>query len=78
MPDRRSGGGGELMFEGPIGKKMMIEQGYVPRSCTLDDRIAGPLIWAEINAGQSPCWGCNMDRLECGGQPKAAEAAGGK
>ncbi len=58
------------MFEGPIGKKMMIEQGYVPPACTLDDKIAGPLIWSEINAGQSPCSGCNADRAVCQGQPK--------
>ena len=34
------------MFEGKIGKDMMIKQGYVPKTCTLDDRIAGPLIWS--------------------------------
>lgn len=58
------------MFEGPMGKKMMIEQGYVPPTCTMDDRIAGPLIYSEINAGRSPCWGCNYNRHECKGQPK--------
>ena len=62
------------MFEGPIGKRMMIEQGYVPATCTLDDKIAGPLIWSEIQAGRSPCAGCNSDRTECKGQPKTEEA----
>jgi hypothetical protein len=58
------------MFEGPIGKTMMIEQGYVPPTCTLDDKLAGPLIWSEINAGRSPCWGCNAARDICQGQLK--------
>lgn len=44
------------MFEGALGKKMMIEQGYVPRTCTLNEQVAGPTIWYEINAGRSPCW----------------------
>ena len=58
------------MFNGPIGKKMMIEQGSVPPECSLDDKIAGPLIWTEINAGRSPCWGCDGDRSTCHGKPK--------
>lgn len=58
------------MLEGPIGKKMMIEQGYVPSTCTMDERVAGPTIWTEVNAGRSACWGCNADRTECRGQPK--------
>ncbi len=58
------------MFEGPIGKKMMIEQGYVPSTCILDAKIAGPLIWSEINAGRSPCQRCNMDRNVCLGKAK--------
>lgn len=58
------------MFEGSIGKKMMIEQGYVPPTCTLDDKIAGPLIWSEVNAGRSPCDGCNTNRIECKGKAK--------
>lgn len=62
------------MFEGPIGKQMMIEQGYVPPTCTLDDKMAGTLIWSEINKGRSPCWGCNGPRTECHGQPKQADA----
>ena len=61
------------MFEGSIGKEMMIKQGYVPPNCTLDEKIAGPLIWSEINKGRSPCAGCNADRTVCGGQPKQVE-----
>lgn len=58
------------MFEGQIGKDMMIQQGYVPPACTLDPKVAGPLIWSEINKGRSPCDGCNADRAVCGGKPK--------
>ena len=58
------------MFTGPLGKQMMIDQCYVPETCTLDDKIAGPLIWKETNAGRSACWGCNHDRSDCQGQPK--------
>lgn len=58
------------MFEGQIGKDMMIQQGYVPATCTLPVEFAGPLIWSEICKGVSPCWGCNADRLICHGQPK--------
>ena len=58
------------MFEGQLGKDMMIQQGYVPSKCTLPLEIAGPLIWSEINKGISPCAECNSDRSECGGKPK--------
>jgi len=58
------------MFEGQIGKDLMIEQGYVPSTCTLDARIAGPLIYSMIKSGKSPCDGCNEDRSICGGSPK--------
>lgn len=51
-------------------KQMMIRQGYVPPTCTLDDRIAGPLIYAEVSKGRSPCSGCNADRSVCKGKPK--------
>lgn len=59
-----------MMFEGEAGKKMMIGQGYVPPTCDLDPKIAGPLIWSEVNKGRSPCWGCNSDRAVCGGKPR--------
>lgn len=57
------------MFEGSIGKKMMIEQWYVPATCTLDEQLAGPLIYAEVSAGRDPCAGCTADRSKCGGRP---------
>jgi hypothetical protein len=58
------------MFEGPIGKEMMIKQGYVPQTCTLPDIFAGPLIYSEVRQGRSPCDGCNEDRSVCKGGPK--------
>lgn len=61
------------MFEGPIGKKMMIEQGYVPATCTLPVELAGPLIWSEVNAGRDTCAGCNDDRSKCNGRPRRGE-----
>ena len=57
------------MFEGKIGKDLMIQQGYVPSTCTLPDEYAGVLVYSEIKAGRSPCWGCNADRSVCHGQP---------
>lgn len=62
-----------VMFSGPSGKQMMIQQGYVPSTCTLNDKIAGPLIWQEINEGRSPCSGCNSDRSICKGLPMIAQ-----
>jgi len=59
------------MFKGPIGKRMMIRQGYVPDTCTLDDQLAGLLIWSEVNKGRDPCAGCTQDRKICGGRPPA-------
>lgn len=61
------------MFAGPIGKQMMIEQGYVPATCTMNDQIAGPLIYAEVSKGRSPCDGCNGDRSVCHGKLKDPE-----
>lgn len=58
------------MFAGKIGKNMMIEQGYVPKTCTLPEEIAGPIIYSEISNGRSPCDVCNGDRLVCKGKPK--------
>lgn len=57
------------MFEGQIGKDMMIKQGYVPATCTLPIEFAGPLIWSEINKGGDPCKGCHADRSICKGRP---------
>ena len=58
------------MFEGELGRKMMVEQGYIPHTCTLPVEFAGPLVWSEINKGRSPCWECHDDRTVCKGQPK--------
>ena len=64
------------MFEGQIGKDMMIKQGYVPATCTLPVELAGPLIYSEVNAGRSPCDGCNENRDVCKGGPKKATRPG--
>lgn len=61
------------MFEGQLGKDMMIRQGYVPATCTLAVEVAGPLIWSETNKGRSACWGCNEDRAQCKGTPKRVD-----
>ena len=50
--------------------QMMIEQGYVPDTCQLPEDHGGLLIWTEVNKGNDPCWGCNLDRLVCKGRPK--------
>lgn len=62
------------MFEGKAGKDLMIRQGYVPPTCTLPPDHAGLLIYTEVAAGRSPCWGCNDDRAICHGQPRQADA----
>lgn len=58
------------MFNSELGKQMMIQQGYVPPTCTLPVEVAGPLIWDETNKGRKACWGCNHDRAVCHGSPK--------
>ena len=60
----------KVMFQGEIGKRMMIQQGYVPSTCTLSVELAGPLIWSEVNAGRDVCAGCEDDRSVCHGRPK--------
>ena len=45
---------------------MVVQQGYVPATCTLD----GQLVLLLVNKGNDPCAGCNMDRLVCKGRPK--------
>jgi len=64
------------MFEGQLGKDMMIEQGYVPAGCTMDPKIAGPLIYSEINAGRVPCAGCAEDVATCKGPLPTTERRG--
>jgi len=61
------------MFAGEMGKQMMIQQGYVPKTCTLPAEIAGPLIYAEVSAGRDVCAGCNDDRTVCHGRPRRKE-----
>ena len=56
------------MFPDQTSKDLMIKQGYVPATCTLDVKVAGLLIWSEINEGKNPCWGCKSDRSVCQGQ----------
>jgi hypothetical protein len=62
------------LFEGATGKALMVRQGYVTTDCQLPEAIAGSLIWREINAGRSPCWGCQMDRSACRGGPYIGQA----
>lgn len=58
-----------MMFEGRLGKEMMVQQGYVPSGCTLPDECGGTLIYSEVNAGRDPCAECHHDR-SCGGRPR--------
>lgn len=61
---------GDSMFEGKIGKDMMIKQGYVPSTCTLPVEFVGFLIYSEVSKGKSPCDDCNADRSICKGKSK--------
>ena len=49
-----------------IHKKMAVNQGYVPATCTLP----GQLVMVLMNSGEDPCKGCNNDRQKCKGRPK--------
>ncbi len=42
-------------------------QGYVPQTCLL----GGITVMAEVQAGKSPCAGCNGPREKCKGKPKS-------
>lgn len=53
-----------------MNKQLMIQQGYIPSSCTLNETLAPLLVMAEIKEGRSPCDGCNADRGVCAGTPK--------
>lgn len=57
-----------------MNKEIMIEQGYVPKTCTLPEPLAGPLIYSEVSSQRDPCAGCNQDRSGCHGRPKTEEA----
>lgn len=35
---------------------MCIQQGYVPKGCTLD----GMIVWGLVNKGEMPCKDCNI------------------
>jgi hypothetical protein len=56
-----------------MNKELMIQQGYVPKTCTLPDPPGGILIWQEVNAGRDVCKGCNHDRSICHGRSKKEE-----
>lgn len=47
-------------------KSMSIQQGYIPKTCTLP----GQLVWLLVNKGEDPCAGCNENRNICGGRPR--------
>jgi hypothetical protein len=53
-------------------KVMCVQQGYVPKTCTLP----GTLVWYLIKQEEDPCAGCNMDRQVCLGRPKKGERWG--
>ncbi len=61
------------MFQGKLGKDMMIQQGYVPSTCTLPDDHGGTLIYSEVSAGRDVCAGCNADRVVCHGRARRIE-----
>lgn len=48
----------------------------MPVTCTLPEKLAGPLIWSEINLERDVCDGCNEDRIICKGRAKKVGAAG--
>ncbi len=52
----------------------MIDQGYVPATCSLHEDLAALLILSEISEGRDPCAGCNMSRDVCKGRPPADAA----
>jgi len=50
--------------EKDIMRDMYINQGYVPKRCTL----SGQLIFALTSSQGDPCKGCNENRIVCGGR----------
>lgn len=48
--------------ENDLQLQMGIHQGYIPKDCIL----GGVVVMAQINKGESPCKGCNLDRKICG------------
>jgi len=55
------------------GKQLVVEQGYIPSTCTLPDELAFTLVMSEEEAGRRACWGCNHDRRVCLGKPKNSD-----
>ena len=56
-----------------MNKQAMIDRGYVPATCTLNEELAPLLILSEISVGRDPCAGCNLDRKICKGRPNTVE-----
>jgi hypothetical protein len=50
-------------------REMAVQQGYVPPAC----KLSGILIIYLVYRGQNPCWGCNVNREDCGGARKLSE-----
>ncbi len=50
------------MQQKDIQLEMAINQGYVKKGCSM----AGQLVMMIINSGETPCKGCNCDKVECG------------
>ena len=46
--------------------QMMIEHGYVPKTCTQE----GGYVWGAVNVGHDPCGMCQHDREQCAGRPR--------
>ena len=49
--------------------KQFIQQGWVPKTCTLTEQQA-LMLWPIVAKGTDPCAGCNYDRNVCKGRPK--------
>lgn len=73
-PEQHGAQGHTALF-GESGKALMIREGHVPETCTMPHEVAGPLIWREVQARRSPCWGCSADRAVCKGEPQRTPAA---
>jgi hypothetical protein len=50
-------------------KEAVIEQGYVPKGCTL----GGGIVWKLINVAIDPCAGCDENRQICRGRPREGD-----
>jgi len=52
--------------EDDIKLKLVIQQGYVPKTCLL----SGRLVWHLVMDGEDPCKGCEGPRERCLGRSK--------